>query len=149
MKSLIVSCIIAVSIVFGGIAHAEMTKTDLYWLSKNIYYEARGESFLGQVMIGFVTLCRLEDGRWGNSIKSVVTAPHQFSWYDKHKKAIPRNKKAWNIAKKAAWWAVFAFSAVDKHDILYYHNNTITPRWAKRLEKVVVLENHIFYEKKG
>jgi spore germination cell wall hydrolase CwlJ-like protein len=70
-------------IVFStvGMAHGadrSLTQTDLYWLAKNIYYEARGESTIGQIMVGIVTISRQQSGKWGNTFKDVITYSNQF-----------------------------------------------------------------------
>jgi spore germination cell wall hydrolase CwlJ-like protein len=127
----------------------QLSQNDLYWLAKNIYYEARGESTIGQIMVGIVTISRLRSGKWGNTIKDVVTAPKQFSWYDPAKKTIPRNKKAWLKAKKLAFWSCVTYCMIGEPKIYYYHNLSTHPEWAKQLQKVFVVENHIFYEKKS
>jgi hypothetical protein len=41
-------------------------------LTRNIYFEARGESEEGKVAVGIVTINRVRDGRFGNSICAVV-----------------------------------------------------------------------------
>ncbi len=48
-------------------------------LTTTIYLEARNQSILGQRAVAEVALRRVEDGRWGTSVCSVVTAPRQFA----------------------------------------------------------------------
>jgi spore germination cell wall hydrolase CwlJ-like protein len=45
---------------------------DLYWLSRIISAEAKGESFVGQIGVGTVVLNRARSGQYPNSIKGVV-----------------------------------------------------------------------------
>ena len=123
------------------------TEKDLYWLALNIYHESRGENNAGQIMVGIVTLTRLKSKKWGNTIKKVVTAPHQFSWYWDGKSDKPRNKKCWEIAQKNAIIAIYYFSIYDYDRIMYYHNNHVSPYWAKKFIKVKEIGNHIFYKK--
>lgn len=54
------------------------TDEDLYYLSRTIWGEARGEGRAGMLHVGSVILNRVESGRWQDSIKSVVLAPSQF-----------------------------------------------------------------------
>ena len=45
---------------------------DLYWLSRIISAEAKGESFTGQIGVGTVVLNRVRSGQFPNTIKGVV-----------------------------------------------------------------------------
>ncbi len=47
-------------------------ETDLYWLSRIISAESRGEPFLGQVAVGNVVLNRVESRQYPNSIYGVI-----------------------------------------------------------------------------
>ena len=48
-------------------------------LATTVYLEARDQSELGQRAVAEVALRREEDGRWGDSVCEVVTAPKQFA----------------------------------------------------------------------
>lgn len=48
-------------------------------LATTVYLEARDQSALGQRAVAEVALRRKEDGRWGESVCAVVTAPKQFA----------------------------------------------------------------------
>lgn len=48
-------------------------------LATTVYLEARDQSELGQRAVAEVALRRQEDGRWGDSVCEVVTAPKQFA----------------------------------------------------------------------
>ena len=49
-------------------------------LIDNVFHEARGESLKGQIMVASVTLSRVDDPRWPNTICEVVYQHRQFSW---------------------------------------------------------------------
>lgn len=51
---------------------AAYPEEDLYWLSRIISAESRGESLLGQIAVGNVVLNRVREGQFPNSIKGVV-----------------------------------------------------------------------------
>ena len=51
---------------------AAYTEEDLYWLSRIISAESRGESLLGQVAVGNVVLNRVASDRFPDTVKSVV-----------------------------------------------------------------------------
>jgi spore germination cell wall hydrolase CwlJ-like protein len=48
-------------------------------LATTVYLEARDQSELGQRAVAEVALRRQENGRWGDSVCDVVTAPKQFA----------------------------------------------------------------------
>ncbi len=52
---------------------------DLYWLSRIINAEARGESLLGQVAVGTVVLNRVAHPRYPNTVYGVIFDGAQFS----------------------------------------------------------------------
>jgi spore germination cell wall hydrolase CwlJ-like protein len=124
------------------------SQSDIYWLTQNIYHEARNQSLLGQLMIGMVTLERLNDGRWGDSIKSVVTARKQFSWYSDGKSDIPQNKKVYKEIKKVALLSIMLYSSSEIDGVMFYHNDSVNPYWTKSMVKYTTIGNHIFYKEK-
>jgi hypothetical protein len=69
-----------------GISHLQFvepayTAEDRDYLIKTIAFEAGGESDQGKAAVAHVILTRKRSGRWGDTIKKVVTYPWQFeSW---------------------------------------------------------------------
>lgn len=59
------------------------TEEDLYYLSRTMWAEARGEGQLGMLHVGSVILNRVKDPRFPNSIKAVVLQPKQFTVWSK------------------------------------------------------------------
>lgn len=55
------------------------SSADTLCLATTVYLEARDQSELGQRAVAEVALRREEDGRWGDSVCEVVTAPKQFA----------------------------------------------------------------------
>ena len=51
---------------------ADYDQTDLYWLSRVISAESRGEPLLGQIAVGNVVLNRVASGQFPNTVKEVV-----------------------------------------------------------------------------
>ncbi|MDR0862744.1 MAG: cell wall hydrolase [Oscillospiraceae bacterium] len=48
------------------------SKDDVYWMSRIIYAEARGEPFLGKVAVGNVVMNRIECDEFPKTVKSVI-----------------------------------------------------------------------------
>jgi N-acetylmuramoyl-L-alanine amidase len=53
-------------------ASASYDEEDLYWLSRVISAESKGESLTGQIAVGNVVLNRVKSSQYPNSIKEVV-----------------------------------------------------------------------------
>jgi spore germination cell wall hydrolase CwlJ-like protein len=54
------------------------------YLIRTIAFEASGETELGKVAVAYAVLNRKKRGRWGDTIKAVVTSPGQFEpWMTK------------------------------------------------------------------
>jgi len=126
------------------------TKSDIYWMTQNIYHESRGESINGQYMVGVVTMNRLHNGRWGNTIKQVVTSPSQFSWYSDNISNVPSNINSWNRSRGVAIRVISDYNVRGRHGgrrgITHYHNNTVRPRWSRKMHRVKTIGNHTFYK---
>lgn len=123
----------------------EFDKGDVYWLTQNIYHESRNQPLLGQLMVGLVSLERLSSGKWGNTIREVVTHPNQFSWYSKNKPNIPKDINAWKTSKLIAVLSIKAHKIIEGHKIMYYHNNKVNPYWASIFDIVLKIDDHTFY----
>ncbi len=53
-------------------ANQEFVANELDWLTKAVYFEARGESQLGQTMVAQAVMGRVADDRWPNTVEAVV-----------------------------------------------------------------------------
>ncbi|MED5272099.1 MAG: cell wall hydrolase [Candidatus Thermoplasmatota archaeon] len=132
-------------------------------LAKNIYFEARNEPFAGQFAVALVTLNRVHDTAFPNTICEVVyQGIHhadgfpkrdrcQFSWYCDGNSDEVRNKRAWEVVQKTANLAMLQYSSIKAEGLdytegaRYYHTYEISPRWSKTFPKVGRIGDHIFY----
>lgn len=121
------------------------THEDVTCLAKNIYHEARGESFFGQLAVAQVTINRLTSGKFGKTLCDVVYAKHQFSWTNKKQKQALVDKEAWVSAVKIAKSIIRNTNSIPDLKATHYHANHVNPRWARYKEKVAVIGKHIFY----
>lgn len=166
---------ILASFVFIGINHATEAKAeqklsvvsdeDRICLAKNIFFEGRNQSTLGQVSIGWVTLNRMESDRFPDTICGVVKQGRkddagnmirhkcQFSWYcDGKSDIIPDNvveQRAWEDAQLIADVVLFDWAREKASPVkgaTFYHADYVSPYWAPEFTKVVQIDTHIFYE---
>ena len=117
---------------------------DVECLAKNIYHEARGEPFHGQVAVALVTTNRVASGLFQNTICKVVYANKQFSWtLNKHKKV--KDSKAWASAVEVATAVLSRQVYQPDFTAVYFHTKQVQPYWAKTKIIIARIGNHIFY----
>lgn len=118
-------------------------------LATNIYFEARGESKLGQKAVAWVTLNRVEDPKYPDTICDVVWDNKQFSWTHDGKSDVPTDKDAWLEAQLVAM-QVLIDQQLNNDDptegSIMFHEASIKPYWRKEYEVTSRIDNHVFYK---
>ena len=135
------------------ITAAERSK-QLECLSRNIYWEAAGESFEGKVAVAQVTMNRVNDGRFGKGVCGVVYQKNiiyekvicQFSWAcESTSKVKPIHPKLYAESEEVAKRVLLEnFRLPGLSDAIYYHADYVNPGWKK--PKIVQIGRHIFYK---
>jgi len=141
-----------------------VNEEDAYWLAKNIYHEARGESFAGQFAVAHTTLNRVTDKK---TIKQVVTQSVRdsagrplknkchFSWYCDGKpddiklyhngKPLQKNIDSFELAATVAIMALSGVAVDNTAGATHYYNPSLAnPRWASAFDTTKVYGNHKF-----
>ena len=128
-------------------------------LALNIYHEARNQPTVGKLAVAQVTLNRVKDVRFPNTICGVVyqgyyanNAPIknkcQFSWWCDGKSDKPKEIQSWNYALMLARHMHEGF--FDNIDVVkdatLYHSVYVNPYWTKEKKKVKVIADHVFYK---
>ena len=123
------------------------TKNDVECLTRNIYYEARGEDHRGKYAVAHVTVNRLKAGKWGDTICKVVYARKQFSWT--LAKKLPRpNSQVWAESEAIARSVLAGYRVRGLTKSLFYHATYIKdPKWADTQHEVGQIGNHVFYNR--
>jgi spore germination cell wall hydrolase CwlJ-like protein len=129
------------------------TQKQVTCLADNMYFEAAHEPLDGLKAVAFVTLNRLQTGKYGNDICGVVYQKTggtcQFSWYCEKKitdrRLTVRDTSLYNEIRELAVNMVINFEHLkDVTDgATYYHADYVHPGW--KLEKVDKIGRHIFY----
>ena len=119
-------------------------------LAKNIYYESGNESYEGKLAVAQVTLNRVNSGKFGTDICSVVyqknNGIHQFSWVGMNVSGI-KDKYQWEesqLIAKRALTEPYLHDIIARSNALFYHAVYVTPGWNKA-KVVTKIGNHIFY----
>ena len=129
-------------------------------LARNVYYEARGESLEGQKAVALVTLNRVENSMFPDTICGVVNERKtvkgrtkcQFSWrcesHTNPKKAVRQSHESY----QAALSAILEYETLTKtlvtKDTLFFHAKHVRPFWRKVKQRLTRIDNHIFYDQK-
>lgn len=160
MKKLIASLILATSTIpsysYEYNFEPHPSDEDLTWMIKNIYFEAGNQGTAGRVAVMMVTLNRVIDKRFPNTIKGVVTQGGQrlhrcqFSWYCDGKTDNIHDWKTFNEIKQLVLTSMPVVSMINDitDGATYYHADYVHPRWAKRKKKTIKIGDHIFYKDK-
>lgn len=140
-------------------------KKQLTCLHDNIYHEARNQPIVGQMAVMYVTLNRVDDHRFPDTICEVVMqGPHRPSWKNLRKLVPIRHQchfswycdgKSDEVTDQAAYDAIrymvneILMGSVKIFDITegatHYHADYVSPSWANTKTKTVEIEDHIFY----
>ena len=128
-------------------------------LAMNIYFEAAFEGVEGWIAVANVTINRVKDKRFPNSICEVVwfkavdrntgKLTAHFSWTLDGRPDVVGNK---TIYKKIYMLAnaMIAEGTLDNfsdltYGALYYHADYVTPGWSRDYNHVLTVGRHLFY----
>jgi hypothetical protein len=138
---------------YGGLLRVTNWNRESQCLATALYFEARGESELGQKAVAEVIMTRAGSGRYPGSICGVVyQGSHrhlscQFTFTCDGIADRPRDRAAWEHARRVA--ATMIVQAQDRRPITnwatHYHANYVNPRWASKLTRTARVGTHIFY----
>ena len=128
-------------------------------LAENIYFEARNQGFAGWVAVAQVTLNRVKDTRFPNTICEVVKQgltyesgfpirdKCQFSWYCDGKPDKPKNlvqyNEFFNFSLLIAQGKIRLLDITD--GALWYHADYVRPDWSYHKKVTTEIGDHIFY----
>ena len=123
-----------------------MKSEDCRVMARAAYYEARNQSDTGVVAVMHVIKNRVAHKAWPSTVKGVVYQKNQFSylWDGSTKKAMNKGQH-----KRMAVLAHDVLNGVVESpvgDSVFYHTIRVSPGWSKRVTKVGVLGDHIFYK---
>ena len=124
-------------------------------LSLNLYFEARGEPFIGKVAVGHVVMNRVHDRRFPATVCEVVReggaevfGKCQFSWWCDGESAHPRDPDAWALSQQIAEQVYWSRTVDPTRGALWYHADRVAPHWRTSLFQGPRFGQHIFYHAK-
>ena len=134
---------------------AQQRQADLMCLARNVYHEARGEPIAGQYAVAEVTMNRVASRRFPDSVCEVVYEKRldmdrnrlvgAFSWTEFEAVEEPRGIQ-WERARRTAEAIYDRQREPAIPGALYYHADTIEPRWARQKKRIAKIGRHVFYK---
>ncbi len=128
---------------------------DLTCLARNIYFEARGEPIAGQYAVAEVTMNRVASRRFPATVCAVVHEKRwdvirkryvgAFSWTEIDSLSRPKGIP-WQRATTVAVAAYDSQEAPSVSGALFYHAESISPRWSRTKKMVAEIGRHRFYK---
>ena len=129
-----------------GVAWASefYNSNDLYWLSRIISAEAKGEPFAGQIAVGNVVLNRMRSNQFPNTVKEVIFDTTYGTQFSPVASGTIYNTPTVS-AVRAAKICLEGYSLSNK--IIYFYNPSIaTSSWIGRMRPyIMTIGNHKFY----
>lgn len=139
MKNVIISLVLGTALA----AQAASPDRETQCLARNIYHEARGESWQGKIAVAVVTINRTEHWQFPKTICKVVYQPGQFTW-TRYKNLRIYDTLAWQDSLLVAHIAREFYHEYAQHfPALYFHSKTVKPLWQHR--RLATIGNHVFY----
>lgn len=130
-----------------------VSEKDLWCMATAIYFEARSESYRGQIAVGQVVMNRLSHPIYPKTICNVVFQNQnmrnacQFSFACDGIPERVTEPKAWAQAEEIAKGVINGtLYETDVGASTHYHATYVYPHWAPKLKKNVKIGHHIFYQ---
>jgi len=124
-------------------------------LATGVYFEARGETYLGQMAVAEVIVNRVASKYYPNTICGVVFQGSyrrtgcQFSFTCDGESDRPRDLHAWRKAQYLASLVTMGIlrERLIAENVTHYHADYVEPFWASSLYRVAKIGRHIFYSR--
>ena len=129
-------------------------------LAMNLYHETRGETLAGNIAVGYVTMNRVADPRYPDTVCGVVHQAKyhgwdlvnpiknrcQFSWYCDGLSDNPQDGKAMLESVILAQHVIAGTVTDISQGATHYHAKYVNPYWSDDMTVVLEIGQHIFYK---
>lgn len=117
-------------------------------MAEALVYEARSESLLGSIAVGYVIVERTKNPeRWPKTVRGVVAQKNQFS-YTKHRQKVRPKVEDWERAYITSYQILHGEVRNPIGSSDHYHTLKAKPKWAKKMLYVATVGSHKFYKEK-
>lgn len=139
--------------LYTGLITAENMAKEQRCLAEAVYFEARSESLLGQAAVAQVVLNRVKSGLYPDSVCGVVYQNAsrylacQFTFACEGKSLRVTEPAPWRDAVRIAREVYEGKTYLpDVGNSTHYHAQYVRPYWAKKLQKMDTIGQHVFYK---
>ena len=162
IKKIILLTLLSVGSVYAVESEESLQLDQKFCLAKNIYFESGNQPLAGKVAVAHVTLNRVKNFQFPNTICGVVYQAQwklnwkgkkvprrnrcQFSWFCDGKPDKPTDSETWMESTKVAEQVLNNKFPDITEKSLWYHADYVQPNWSNYLNKTVQIEDHIFYK---
>ncbi len=129
-------------------------------LAMNLYHETRGETLAGNIAVGYVTMNRVADPRYPDTVCGVVHQAKyhgwdlvnpirnrcQFSWYCDGLSDNPQDGKAMLESVILAQHVIAGTVTDISQGATHYHAKYVNPYWSDDMTVVLEIGQHRFYK---
>ena len=171
--AIIIGALTTSKISLGDIFSGKTPHNHIECMAKNIYFEAKSQSLVGQLAVGLVVLNRVKSKHFPDDVCEVVyQGPVKESWKTKKYPSLPKElRKYYPVRHRCQFsWYCDGFKDTIKEPSVYanivsvatklmgdvydftdgathYHATYVSPEWAN-LEVAFTIDDHIFYRPK-
>lgn len=131
------------------------SEREQWCMATGIYFEARGESYRGQVAVAQVIMNRVAHPNYPDTICGVVYQNQdrrnacQFSFACDGKTNVNRTSEvaAWDLAQSITQEVLNEeIYLTEVADATHYHATYVRPAWARNMDKLTQVGLHVFYK---
>jgi|TARA_A100001391_G_scaffold184988_1_gene153230 hypothetical protein len=131
------------------------SEREQWCMATGIYFEARGESYRGQVAVAQVIMNRVDHPNYPDTICGVVYQNQhrrnacQFSFACDGKTNVNRTSEvaAWDLAQSITQEVLSEeIYLTEVADATHYHATYVRPAWARNMDKLAQVGLHVFYK---
>jgi spore germination cell wall hydrolase CwlJ-like protein len=127
-----------------------MIMTAAMCLALNVFFEARHETTEGQLAVAEVTLNRVKDNRYPDTVCEVVWDKSQFSWthdgtHDDPSRMSYLDRKAWEDIQELSSEVLEGTLELNGITSTHYHASRIKPFWVDHYKYDGTVGDHMFY----
>ena len=130
-----------------------LDEADVELIARTMWGEARDQGDVGMEAVCHVILNRKGTKDKWETIEAVIRDPKQFSVWNKHNVNKPKaakvfHNKEYKRALQIARTCLYRSHEDITEGATHYHASYVSPSWSRKLEKTVVIGDHIFYKEK-
>lgn len=147
LKPLLLTLLLISTPVQADMRFLKVPQSEIKCFTDNLYYEARGESMIGIVLVGETVINRMEDERWPNTACKVINQKGQFSWAGQYKYEV-EDLITYDILERLSYIMLSQRLLEEPQEVNHYLRCDWRSKvnWWKSMEFYGSVGHHCFYK---